>query len=113
MAQIFPKKANALPALSLMGATLGGVLTVALVWYYFSPEFIDVGYAPEQPVPYSHRFHVDELGLDCRYCHTNVEVSAIANLPATQTCMNCHGQVKTESLKLVPISRELGNRQPG
>ena len=103
MAQIFPKNANTLPILSLVGALFGGVAVVALVWYYFSPEFVDVGYAPEQPVPYSHRFHVNELGLDCRYCHTNVEVSPHANIPATETCMNCHAQIQTESLRLLPV----------
>ena len=103
MAQIFPKNANTLPVLSLLGVAFGGIAAVAFVWYYFSPEFVDVGYAPEQPVPYSHVFHVNELGLDCRYCHTNVEVSPHANIPATETCMNCHAQIQTESLKLLPV----------
>ena len=112
MAQIFPKKANTLPAAALLGVAFGGVALIALVWYYFSPEFIDVGYAPAQPVAYSHRLHVDKLGLDCRYCHTNVEVSSLANLPATQTCMNCHGQVKRESLKLLPIRESWATGEP-
>ena len=103
MAQLFPKKANAYPALTLVGALAGGVLLIFLVWYYFSPEFTDVGYAPEQPVPYSHRLHVGQLGMDCRYCHSQVEVSEHANVPPTQTCMNCHGQVLTESLRLLPV----------
>ncbi len=103
MAQLFPKKANVLPTLSLAGALFGGVFTIFLVWYYFSPEYTDVGYAPEQPVPYSHRLHAGQLGMDCRYCHNWVEVSAHANVPATQTCMNCHSQVRTQSLKLLPV----------
>ena len=76
---------------------------IALVWYYFSPEFTDVGYAPVQPVEYSHRVHVGQLGMDCRYCHNWVEVSQHANIPSTQTCMNCHNQIKTESLLLLPV----------
>jgi hypothetical protein len=103
MAQLFPKKANALPVLSVLGLGAGGLLTLLLVWYYFSPQFLDVGYAPEQPVPYSHRLHVQQLGMDCRYCHNWVDVSAHANIPSTQTCMNCHGQIKTESIALAPI----------
>lgn len=112
MPQIFPKTANALPVVSLAGALFGGVALIALVWYYFSPEFIDVGYEPEQPVPYSHVLHVDKLGLDCQYCHTNVGVSPIANLPATQTCMNCHSQVRTESLKLLPVRESWATDKP-
>lgn len=112
MPQIFPKTANTLPVLSLAGALFGGVALIALVWYYFSPEFIDVGYEPEQPVPYSHVLHVDKLGLDCRYCHTNVEVSSLANLPATETCMNCHAQVRTESLKLLPVRESWATDKP-
>jgi hypothetical protein len=103
MPQPFSRGANLLPALSLFGALFGGVFFIVLVWYYFSPEFIDVGHAPEQPVPYSHRLHVGQLGLDCRYCHTNVEMSSLANVPSTQTCMNCHSQIKTESARLLPV----------
>jgi len=112
MPQIFPKKVNALPHLSLGGALFGGVLIIFLVWYYFSPEFIDVGYAPEQPVPYSHRLHAGQLGMDCRYCHNWVEVSDHSNVPPTQTCMNCHGVVRTESLALLPVRESWATGQP-
>ncbi|MBT8400088.1 MAG: cytochrome c family protein, partial [Rhodothermia bacterium] len=101
MPQIFPKTANALPVLSLFGALGGGVLSIFLVWYYFSPEYTDVGYSPEQPVPYSHQLHVGQLGIDCRYCHTYVDISSHANVPSTETCMNCHSQIQTASLKLL------------
>ena len=109
MPQIFPRKANALPTVSLLGSLFGGIALIALVWYYFSPEFTDVGYAPAQPVSYSHRLHVGELGLDCRYCHSNVEISPIANVPATETCMNCHSQVQRESLRLLPVRESWAN----
>lgn len=112
MPQIFPKKANVLPLLSLVGALLGGVVLIFLVWYYFSPEYTDVGYAPEQPVPYSHRLHAGQLGLDCQYCHTNVEMAATANVPPTQTCMNCHSQIRTESLNLLPVRESWATGDP-
>ena len=112
MAQIFSKKANTLPFLTLAGLGLGGVLTVFLIWYYFSPQFTDVGYAPEQPVPYSHQLHAGKLGMDCRYCHSNVEQSAKANVPPTQTCMNCHNQIRTNSLKLLPVRESWATGQP-
>ncbi len=112
MPQIFPKKANVWPLLSLVGALLGGVVLIFLVWYYFSPEYTDVGYAPEQPVPYSHRLHAGQLGIDCQYCHTNVEMAATANVPPTQTCMNCHSQIQTESLNLLPVRESWATGDP-
>lgn len=101
-----------MPLLSLAGALLGGIVLIFIVWYYFSPEYTDVGYAPEQPVPYSHQVHVGELGIDCQYCHTNVEFSEEANVPATQTCMNCHGQIQTESLALLPVRESWATGYP-
>lgn len=103
MAQIFPRWTNHLPPL-VAGGT--GFLLVAVVggfWYYGSPKYTDVGYRPAQPVPYSHKLHAGDLGIDCRYCHTSVEKSAKANIPATSTCMNCHKLILPESEKLLPV----------
>ncbi len=112
MPQIFPKKANILPHISLVGALFGGVFTIFFVWYYFSPEYTDVGYEPEQPVPYSHRLHAGQLGIDCQYCHNWVEVADHSNVPPTQTCMNCHTQIRTESLKLLPVRESWATDAP-
>jgi len=79
------------------------IYLLAITYYGGSPETTDVGYAPEQPVPYSHALHVGQLGLDCRYCHANVERSAHAMIPPTQTCMICHARVLTDSIKLAPV----------
>ena len=98
--------------LSLVGALVGGLALVAFVWYYFSPKFTDVGYMPEQPVPYSHALHAGQLGMDCRYCHNYVEQSPHANVPSTQTCMNCHGVVATESAKLLPVRQSWATGVP-
>jgi len=83
LAQIFPKSANRLPIFLALGGILVPVLATGGIWYYGSPWYTDVGYRPKQPVPYSHKLHVGELGLDCRYCHASVEVSAVANVPPT------------------------------
>ncbi len=93
MAQIFPKWADEVPQRILLGLIIFATATVAGVWYYFSPEYTDVGYAPEQPIEYSHALHAGKLDIDCQYCHTNVFKSKHANVPATQTCMNCHNQI--------------------
>ena len=70
----------------VLGAILLGILPiylVILVWYGASPRTTDVGYAPVQPIPYSHALHVGQLGLDCRYCHNTVETAAHAAIPPT------------------------------
>ncbi len=110
--QLFPKKANLLPVATLGLLGVGGLLAVLFVWYYFSPEYLDVGYMPAQPVEYSHRLHAGQLGMDCRYCHNWVEVSAHANVPPTQTCMNCHNQIKTQSAKLTGVRESWATGEP-
>ena len=102
---LFPPWANKIPALSV--AILGFVATAAgfLIWYYFSPKHTDVGYAPKQPVPYSHKLHAGDLAMDCRYCHINVDRSWHASIPANQVCMNCHANVKKDSPALAPVRR--------
>lgn len=112
MAQIFPKWANEIPGRIALGLIIIVTALIAGVWYYFSPEYTDVGYAPQQPVEYSHELHAGQLGLDCQYCHTNVDKSKQANIPPTQTCMNCHGQIKTESEKLAKIRESWETGEP-
>jgi hypothetical protein len=75
-----------------------------------SPYMTEVGVAKAQPIPYSHQVHVGQLGLDCRYCHTSVEVSHTAGIPSTATCMGCHAQVDSDSpdLELMRASQEEG-----
>jgi hypothetical protein len=103
LAQIFPEWTNKLALVAAIAGPVLAVLLIGGVWYYGSPEYLDVGYRPHQPVPYSHKLHVGELGLDCRYCHASVEVSPVANVPPTQVCMNCHKLVARDSEKLAPI----------
>lgn len=91
----------------LLGA--GGV---GFLWYYGSPKYTDVGYRPTQPVPFSHKLHAGDLGMDCRYCHSNIERSAIANVPATQTCMNCHTLVLPQSEKLLAVRESWATGKP-
>jgi len=106
VAQLFTKKANKFPIYILLGVFFILIFIISAFWYWGSPYYTDVGYQPEQPVPYSHKFHVGELGMDCRYCHTGVETSAVAGIPPTQTCMNCHVMVlpDSDSLKVVKAS---------
>jgi hypothetical protein len=103
MSDVFPKWTNRLPLQVLIGLLLTGTAVTAGVWYYFTPKYTRVGYQPIQPVAFSHAIHVDQLGLDCRYCHTSVEKSWYSNVPASSTCMNCHNQVLKEDAKLALV----------
>ncbi len=91
---VFPRWANYLLPALFFGAIGGGLYAPTIVHFGFSPRTTDVGYAPIQPVPFSHAVHAGQLGLDCRYCHTTVDRAAFAAVPPTQTCMNCHTNIK-------------------
>jgi len=112
LAQIFPKSANRWWIYVLAVVIGGAVATVGFFWYFGSPKFTDVGYRPAQPVEYSHKVHAGDLGIDCRYCHTQVERTAKAMVPPTQTCMNCHIIVKTDSPKMRPVNESWYSNQP-
>ncbi len=104
MAQIFRPRANTFAVLSIFGGA-GLVLVVALVWWVaFRSDYVTEVEVPRtQPVPFSHKHHVGDDGLDCRYCHTSVEDSAFAGIPATKVCMNCHTQIWADSPVLAPV----------
>lgn len=112
MSYIFSKSANKLPLqIVIFLVVLAGIATAGAN-YYMTPKYTRVGYAPVQPVPYSHALHVGQLGLDCRYCHSNVDKSGYANLPTAQTCMNCHNAVKPDSPLLAPVRRSYETGEP-
>ncbi len=106
MTQIFHPSFNTLSKVTIFGAIffLGGGL-------WLTAEINRSGYVTnedvvrEQPVHFSHKHHVQGLGIDCRYCHTSVEESAYAGMPSTKTCMTCHSMVWTNA-ELLEIVRE-------
>jgi formate-dependent nitrite reductase cytochrome c552 subunit len=112
MSDIFPKWTNRLPALVIVGAIVAGAGTVAGVWYYFTPKYARVGYQPIQPVPFSHAVHVNQLGLDCRYCHNGVEKSWYSNIPTASTCMNCHTQILPNDARLALVRESAQTDKP-
>lgn len=114
MSDIFPKWTNKLPGQILVGAFLVGTGVTAGVWYYFTPKYTRVGYQPIQPTAFSHAVHVEQVGMDCRYCHNAVEKSWYSNVPASSVCMNCHNQVLKDDprLELVRASFATGTPIP-
>jgi hypothetical protein len=110
MAQIFHRSTNTIARLSIYGA----VILIALLGFAVdvvnkTSYVTEVNNARPQPVPFSHKHHVGELGLDCRYCHTSVEVSSSAGMPPTETCMTCHSQIWTNSEMLAPVRASYTN----
>ena len=109
MTVLFPKWTNKLPAMLALGAAATGLFVVFAVSFWFSPKHTDVGYQPWQPIPYSHKLHAGNLGMDCRYCHRMVESGPHATIPDNDTCMGCHLQVKKDSLALEPLRTAYGD----
>jgi hypothetical protein len=68
-----------------------------------SPYFTRQNVTRSQPVQFSHKHHVGDDGIDCRYCHTSVESSATAGVPPTKTCMSCHAVLYNNVGYLEPI----------
>jgi hypothetical protein len=114
VAQIFSRTADTWFRAALVAIPVVGFLALIGI-----PEVIarsqyvtDVARTPQQPVPFSHKHHVGELGLDCRYCHTAVETSANAGYPATHVCMSCHSQIWTQAPMLAPVRESLAENKP-
>ena len=113
MPQIFRRSANTLSKLSLAGLliTVGGLIFTAILvarsnYVTRAHEFV------EQPVQFSHRHHVKDDGIDCRYCHTSVETSPFAGIPPTKTCMNCHSQIWSQAPILEPVRASFREDRP-
>src|ERR1700722_17884467 len=104
MAQIFDRNSNALARMSLV---LTGLIVIALGvtldQLQRSPWVTRQGQRADQPVPFSHKHHVQGLGLQCQYCHTRVENPSYAGIPQTRTFMNCHAQIWTNAHLLEPV----------
>src|ERR1700682_5347875 len=104
MAQIFHRSTNSIATLSIVGAGLGAGALIAFAVSMDRGSYItDVKVVKDQPVPFSHKHHVTDDGIDCRYCHTSVEKSAVAGLPATEICMSCHSQIWSNAAILEPV----------
>jgi hypothetical protein len=113
MAQIFKPSANTIAAASLLSFAVGvPTVWLAIAGLSRSPANTKQHVPLNQPVPFSHQHHAWELGIDCRYCHTSVEKSSYAGLPATETCMSCHSQIWTNSPLLEPVRQSYETGTP-
>lgn len=113
MAQIFNKSANNIAKISMIM-----VVVLAGGAFYFYTQISRSSYLTgrylekQQPVQFSHKHHVGDDGIDCRYCHQTVETTASAGMPPTQTCMNCHSQLWADSPYLEPVRASYRDNKP-
>lgn len=104
MPQIFHKNYNYQVKTAIVGILLFVTVafTAAFIWYS-SGNVTGQGNHVVQPVQFTHEHHVSGLGLDCRYCHFDVERSNFSTVPPTKVCMTCHSQMYTEEQMLEPV----------
>jgi hypothetical protein len=111
--QIFHHSANTIARILLFGAIF---IAAAMLWLIYmvnrSSYMTGEQVIRQQPVQFSHERHVAGNGLDCRYCHTSVETSSFAGIPSTQTCMNCHSQIWSQSPFLEPVRASFRDGTP-
>jgi len=112
MRNLFPRWTNTVPVKVIVALGMVGGAVVAGITYYATPKYTRVGYQPTQPVSYNHEFHAGELGIDCRYCHYNVETQAHANIPSSELCLNCHDQIKQDSPYIKDIKQSYDSEEP-
>jgi hypothetical protein len=77
----------------------------AATYYLSRAERDGVGYAPAQPIAFSHKLHAGTMAIDCKYCHTAVTSSAHATVPAVSTCMNCHGVARKTRPEIIKLTK--------
>ncbi|MFN3802552.1 c-type cytochrome [Belliella pelovolcani] len=79
---------------------------------------IQQGYAPKQPIAFSHQLHAGQYEIECQYCHTGVELGKSANIPSANICMNCHQHIQNVggkdgvSTEIQKIYDAVDNNQP-
>jgi hypothetical protein len=113
MAQIFKRSANTIAKAGIVGLVLlGGVIFAGIQIFARSSYITGVSVDRPQPVQFSHKHHSGDDGIDCRYCHTAVETSSSAGLPPTQTCMNCHQQIWSDSPYLEIVRASYRDNKP-
>ncbi len=111
MPQAFRRTTVLAIKLCFAGILLLIVAVVAIVKWRMAPENQQYA-AVTQPIRFSHKHHVGDDGLDCRYCHTSVEKSAFAGLPSTDICLTCHSQLFRDAPALAPLHASARENRP-
>jgi len=111
MPQVFSESEALAIKLILLGLVLVSAICIAVAMWRMTYA-IDQGHYAPQPIPFSHKHHVGDDGIDCRYCHTTVETAAHAGLPSTAVCLGCHSQLFRDQPLLALLHRSQASGQP-
>lgn len=113
MSAPFPRWANSLARTLVFSMVAAPVAIVLLLMAWVRTSYVTgVGMQIAQPIPFDHRHHVRDDGIDCLYCHAHAERSDWAGFPSTATCMGCHSQIWNESPLLAAVRESRWTDEP-
>ena len=112
MPQVFHPSSNVLSKVSIVGGLIGVAALSGIVFAFNLTYGNKLGVPITQPVQFSHKHHLADDGIDCRYCHSSVEKSANAGLPPTETCMTCHSKIWSDSPELAVVRESFRTGRP-
>jgi hypothetical protein len=110
MAQVFSRRSVLGLKVSFLAAIMA--LGIAAVTIYRALPAPGGPLSARQPIPFSHKHHAGDDGIDCRYCHYAVEKSSFAGIPSTQVCMTCHSQLFNDAPMLEPLRESARTGRP-
>jgi len=111
MAQAFSRAEVLAIKLAFLAALILLIAVIVLARWIIVPA-VTMAQPVEQPIPFSHKHHVGDDGIDCRYCHTSVEKSAFAGMPTTEICLSCHSQLFRDAPLLAPLHASAESGMP-
>lgn len=111
MAQAFSRTAVLVLKLVALALVIAVIAAVVLWRWAIAPAVAPLEPAM-QPIPFSHKHHVSDDGIDCRYCHTTVETSSFAGMPSTSICLSCHSQLYRDAPALAPLHASARENRP-
>jgi hypothetical protein len=111
MSAVFtPKQAFGVRVVLLALLALAVAIVALGVWH--ARAYDHLGEPIAQPIAFSHKHHVGDDGIDCRYCHADVETRPYPGLPATSVCLTCHSQLYRDQAMLQPLRRSIAEHEP-
>lgn len=112
-AQLFPPSFDQWLGMFVLAGLVGVIVGIGALWTFAHSDYVQqTRFRDVQPIQFSHRHHVSEVGLDCRYCHNGVERSATAGVPASSVCLTCHSQLYADSDELAPLRDSYNHNEP-
>jgi hypothetical protein len=88
------------------------IMAFAVTYYVSYAERNGIGYAPEQPIAFSHSLHAGTMQINCKYCHIGVDKSRIASVPSTDICMNCHSIARKDKPEIMKLTKFYEDNKP-